>query len=102
MRLARHNRQFETPRLEAELVDIYFRKPLEGEQGEYMPVARALQIIGGSTTQKLSAVNIGRAFMDQGYKQVRRAYSRGYVVVQRDAQEIKSRLQLLATVTDDG
>ena len=101
-RLTRHNRQFETPRLEAELVDIYFRKPLEHEQGEYMPVARALQIIGGSTTQKLSAVNIGRAFMDQGYKQLRRAYSRGYVVVQRDAQEIHTRLQMMATVTDDG
>ena len=101
-RLTRHNRQFETPRLEAELVDIYFRKPAEHEQGEYMPVARALQIIGGSTTQKLSAVNIGRAFMDQGYKQLRRAYSRGYVVVQRDAQEIHTRLQMMATVTDDG
>ena len=101
-RLTQHNRQFETPRLEAELVDIYFRKPAEHEQGEYMPVARALQIIGGSTTQKLSAVNIGRAFMDQGYKQLRRAYSRGYVVVQRDAQEIHTRLQMMATVTDDG
>ena len=101
-RLTRHNRQFETPRLEAELVDIYFRKPAEHEQGEYMPVARALQIIGGSTTQKLSAVNIGRAFMDQGYKQLRRAYSRGYVVVQRDAQEIHTRLQMMATMTDDG
>ena len=101
-RLTHHNRQFETPRLEAELVDIYFRKPAEHEQGEYMPVARALQIIGGSTTQKLSAVNIGRAFMDQGYKQLRRAYSRGYVVVQRDAQEIHTRLQMMATMTDDG
>ena len=102
MKLARHNRQFETPRLEAELVDIYFRKPQDHEQGEFMPVARALQIIGGSTTQKLSAVSLGRAFMEQGYKQVRRAYSRGYVVMQRDAQEIHTRLQMMATMTDDG
>ena len=43
-RLNSHNRQFETPRLETELVDIYFRKPNEHETGEFMPVARAMQI----------------------------------------------------------
>lgn len=93
VRLAKHNRQFETPRLEAELVDIYFRHPTEHEPGEFMPVGRALQIIGGNTTQKLSSVQLGRAFTEQGFKQVRRASSRGYIVVQRDANEIRSYLQ---------
>ena len=36
-RLTLHNRQFETPRLEAELVDVYFRRPQGQEPGEYMP-----------------------------------------------------------------
>ena len=92
-RLAEHNRQFETPRLEAELVDVYFRRPQGQEPGEYMPVSRALQIIGGNTVQQLSAVRLGRAFMEQGFRQVRQAHSRGYVVVRRSAEEIQSHLR---------
>ena len=38
----RHNRAFEAPRLEQELVDLYFRKPTEAETGEFMPIAREL------------------------------------------------------------
>ena len=91
--LTAHNRQFETPRLEAELVEVYFRRPADYEQGEFMPVARAMQIIGGNTVQKLSPILLGRAFMDQGFQQVRRSHVRGYIVVQRDAQEIKNLLQ---------
>ena len=99
--LARHNRQFETPRLECELVDVYFRKPQGQEAGEFMPVSRALQMIGGNTTHQLSALRLGRAFMDQGYCQVRRAHSRGYVVVCRSAEEIRARMHLLACENDD-
>ena len=95
-RLAEHNRQFETPRLESELVDVYFRRPQGQEPGEYMPMSRALQIIGGNTVQQLSAVRLGRAFMEQGFRQVRQAHSRGYVVVRRSAEEIQSHLRSIA------
>ena len=100
-RLNSHNRQFETPRLETELVDVYFRKPNEYETGEFMPVARAMQIIGGNTTQKLSPVMIGRAFTELGYECRRTNHSRGYIVVQRSALEIKERMKGMA-VTGDG
>ncbi len=100
-RLNSHNRQFETPRLETELVDIFFRQPNEHETGEFMPVARAMQIIGGNTTQKLSAVMIGRAFMELGYECRRTNHSRGYLVVQRSGLEIKERMKDMA-VTGDG
>ena len=100
-RLNSHNRQFETPRLETELVDIYFRKPNEHETGEFMPVARAMQIIGGNTTQKLSPIMIGRAFMELGYECRRTNHSRGYIVVQRSGLEIKERMKDMA-VTGDG
>ena len=100
-RLNSHNRQFETPRLETELVDIYFRKPNEHETGEFMPVARAMQIIGGNTTQKLSPIMIGRAFMELGYECRRTNHSRGYLVVQRSGLEIKERMKDMA-VTGDG
>ena len=96
-----HNRQFETPRLETELVDIFFRQPNEHETGEFMPVARAMQIIGGNTTQKQSAVMIGRAFMELGYECRRTNHSRGYLVVQRSGLEIKERMKDMA-VTGDG
>ena len=100
-RLNSHNRQFETPRLETELVDIYFRKPNEHETGEFMPVARAMQIIGGNTTQKLSPIMIGRAFTELGYECRRTNHSRGYIVVQRSGLEIKERMKDMA-VTGDG
>ena len=88
--LNRHNKQFETPRLEHELVDLYFRKPTVNELGEFMSVARALQIISNGISQKLSAVNVGRAFCDLGFKRVRTCCSRGFIVVCRTAEEIKA------------
>ena len=101
LRLAEHNRQFETPRLEAELVDVYFRRPGEQEPGEYMPVSRAMQIIGGNTVQQLSAVRLGRAFMEQGFRQVRQAHSRGYVVVRRSAEDIQARMRAMTCDADE-
>ena len=88
--LNHHNKQFETPRLEHELVDLYFRKPTDSELGEFMSVARALQIISNGISQKLSAVNVGRAFSDLRFKRVRTNSSRGFIVVCRTAEEIKA------------
>ena len=88
--LNRHNRQFETPRLEHELVDLYFRRPTDSELGEFISVARALQMISNGISQKLSAVNVGRAFSDLGFKRVRTNSSRGFIVVCRTSEEIKA------------
>ena len=88
--LNRHNREFETPRLEHELVDLYFRRPTDSELGEFMSVARALQMISNGISQKLSAVNVGRAFSDLGFKRVRTNSSRGFIVVCRTSEEIKA------------
>ena len=84
----RHNRKFETPRLEYELVDLYFRKPLEHENSMFMTSSRVLQIIGSGITQKLSATRIGMAFNELGFKRVRYHGIRGYLVMQRTAEEI--------------
>ena len=65
------------PRLEQELVDLYFRKPSEGETGEFVSVARAMQIIGCTITQKLSSQKIGKAFSDLDFKKSRTKHSRG-------------------------
>lgn len=86
----RHNSKFETPRLEQELVDLYFRKPSEGETGEFVSVARAMQIIGCNITQKLSSQKISKAFSDLGFNRLRTKHSRGFVAIIRTAEEIRN------------
>ena len=88
--LNKHNREFETPHLEKELVDLYFRKPGPAEAGEFMSVARALQIISAGISQKLSAVNVGRAFVELGFERVRTRSSRGFIVVSRTSEDMKA------------
>ncbi len=92
-RLSRHNERYEVPKMEQELVDQYFRRPAPHEQGEFMPVSRAMQIIGGVVTTKLSDRKLGRAFQDLGFEFRRTSTSRGYIVVQRSGLEIKEKMQ---------
>jgi predicted P-loop ATPase len=95
-RLQRHNEQFETVNLERELVDTYFRIPVGDEACEFMPVSRALQIIGGNISQRLSDRRIGHAFSALGFTFRRTNSTRGYIVVQRSPLEIKERQKQLA------
>ena len=104
--LAQHNQQFETPRLEVELVQQYFRRPKEREPAEFMPVSLALQMVGTGITQKLSTVMIGRAFAELGFERKTSRNVRGYIVVRRSAEEMRSLRSLMAvdnghTDTDD-
>ncbi|MBQ6379359.1 MAG: hypothetical protein IJJ56_11300 [Prevotella sp.] len=100
-RLSAHNRQFETPTQERELVDMFFRRPANSGEGEFMPVSRALQIVGGNTANRLSPVLIGRAFTQLGFDSKMRHGLKGYIVVQRDAVEIKTRMRQLAIDDED-
>jgi len=84
-----HNKRFDAPRLETELVDLYFRKPGENENGQFISVANALQIISGNVSQKLSAVNVGKAFVELGFQRVRTSYTRGFLAIVRTAEEIR-------------
>lgn len=87
-RLSQHNRQFETPRLECELVQLYFRQPTGADSGVFMSVARAMQIVSANISQKLSPVHLGRALGELGFQRVKYQGQRGYIVVQRTAEEI--------------
>ena len=101
MELSRHNEAFAAPVQEFELVDIYFRKPLREGEGEYMPVSRALQIIGGNVACKLSPVMLGRAFTQLGFESKMRHGVKGYIVVQRDVAQIKEYVRRMASDADD-
>ena len=88
--LNHHNRQFETPHLERELVSLYFRVPLESENGMFMTSARAIQIIGTGISQKLNPTKVGLAFNELGFQRVRYHGIRGYLVIQRTAEEMQA------------
>ena len=96
LRLARHNRQFETPRLEYELASLYFAHPTGAKPGEFMSVARAMQIVSANISQKLSAVYLGRALGELGFQRVKYNGVRGYVVVCRSGDEIHAAQQSMA------
>ena len=100
-RLSQHNRQFETPRLECELVQLYFRQPGVREPGEFMSVALALQIVGVGITQKLSTVALGRAFVELGFRKKTYHNTRGYIVVRRSAEEMRSMRAMMAQESTD-
>ena len=88
--LNHHNRQFETPHLERELVSLYFRVPMESENGMFMTSARAIQIIGTGISQKLSPTRVGLAFNELGFQRVRYHGIRGYLVIQRTAEDMQA------------
>ena len=88
--LNRHNRQFETPHLERELVSLYFRVPKEGENGMFMTSARAIQIVGTGISQKLNPTRVGLSFNELGFQRVRYHGIRGYLVIQRTAEEMQA------------
>ena len=87
-KLSAHNRHFETPRLEYELASLYFAHPTGARPGEFMSVARAMQIVSANISQKLSAVYLGRALGELGFQRVKYNGVRGYVVVCRSGDEI--------------
>ena len=96
VRLSAHNRHYETPRLENELVQLYFRKPAGTEPGVFMSVARAMQLVSANISQKLSAVYLGRALGELGFQRVKYNGVRGYIVVCRSGDEIHAAQQSMA------
>ena len=85
-----HNHYFEAPRLEEELVDLYYRHPRENELGIFVSVARAIQVMGVGLSQKLTSVAVSRAFRNLRFQAVRTSRSRGFIAVPRTAEEIKT------------
>ncbi|MDO4160997.1 MAG: BT4734/BF3469 family protein [Prevotellaceae bacterium] len=100
-RLNRHNRHFETPRLEYELVMLYFEKPTDIKHGIFMPTASILQYVSANISQKLSPVWIGRALSDLGFEKLMQNNVRGYKVVPRTVEEVRRYQERLALQEDE-
>ena len=102
IKLNKHNRAFEAPNLERELVALYFRVPLLHEPGIFMTIARAMQVMGSSMTLKLNPIRVGQAFADCGFEKHRNKTGRGYIVMMRTAEEIRSYQMSEAMHRDNG
>ena len=99
-RLQRHNEAYETSRTEHELVFWYFRPPRKGEEGEFMPVGMAMQIVSANISQKINKEMMGHAFIDLGFERKTYRNVRGYIVVRRTPEEISRMRNDLAKETD--
>jgi hypothetical protein len=66
-----------------------------------MSVARAMQIVSANISQKLSAVYLGRALGELGFRRVKYNGVRGYVVVCRSGDEIHAAQQSMAMQAAD-
>jgi len=64
-------------------------------------VALALQMVGAGITQKLSSVLLGRAFMELGFERRTCRNVRGYIVVRRSPEEMRSLRSVMAQEASD-
>ena len=97
--LQRHNMQFETVRPECELIDEYFRKPREDEQGEFLSAAVIQQQIGAVPMKDITVVKIGRALTTMGFEDKILHGIRRYRVVRLNESERQLRRH---TLPDEG
>lgn len=86
--LNRHNRHFEVPCLEQELILTHYRRPLQGEDCIFVTSAQILARINAGIRQKLSPVKIGIVMKQEGFEPLRYGGKRGYRVVELNGDDI--------------
>ncbi len=86
--LNEHNRNFETPNLEKELILTHFRRPLPGENGIFITTAHILNRINALIKHPLSSTKIGIIMKQLGFENIRCGGQRGYRAVEYNAEEI--------------
>ncbi len=94
--LQRHNRQFEEPCMEEELIATYLRVPYGDEVGEFLTATRIIELIGGSVKRPLSAKKVALCMNRLGFEQRRTKYSRGWNVIILTGNDIKEEQRLNA------
>lgn len=94
--LDRHNRQFEEPCIEEELILTYLRRPSENEAGEFLTAARIIELVGQYVRTRLSPKRVAMSMNRLGFEARRTKYSRGWIAVTLTGDEIKSAQRLNA------
>ena len=99
--LEEHNDTFRAQDSEEQLLPILFDIPAEG-RGEFMTTAQISErlVSYGNIKKPMSMSQLGMLLGRQGYKSVtrgrRNARARGWIVYQRDAEEINANKRLIA------
>ena len=94
--LEQHNRQFEEPNIEEELILTYLRKPYGDEAGEFLTATRIIELVGMYVKCQLSPKRVSFAMNRLGYRQRRVGGVRGYNVVILTGDMIKEQQRLNA------
>ena len=94
-----HNRQFEVPCLEQELILTHYRRPMEGEACIFVTIAQILARINAGLRHGLSPVKIGMVMSQEGFQQVRVGGKRGYRVIELTGDEIYRNQQAMGRFT---
>ena len=94
--LQRHNRQFEEPCMEEELIATYLRVPYGDEVGEFLTATRIIELIGGSVKRPLSAKKVALCMNRLGFEQRRTHAARGWNVIILTGNDIKETQRLNA------
>ena len=92
--LEQHNRQFEEPCIEEELIRTYLRKPYGEETGEFLTATRIIELVGTSVRVSLSPKRIAMAMLRLGYEQRRVMNTRGWNVVILTGDQIKEQQRM--------
>ena len=98
----RHNMEFEAPNKELELIQKYYRAPMEGEECKFLTATDILERINGCIKEQLSTVRIGIALRTMGIERVRSGNARGYRLVEISPEQISINQRALGNFTDVG
>ena len=98
--LERHNRQFEEPNMEEELILTYLRQPYGDEAGEFLTATRIIELIGMYVKRPLSAKRVAFAMRRLGFEQRRTKSARGWNVVILTGDDIKNAQRQNARMSD--
>ena len=95
-----HNRQFEEPNMEEELILTYLRQPYGDEAGEFLTATRIIELIGMYVKCPLSPKRVAFAMNRLGYRQRRVGGVRGYNVIILTGNDIKEQQRFKARNSD--
>ena len=85
-----HNRNFEVPCLERELILTYYERPVPGAtNASFLTVAQILLRINAGLRQKLSPVKVGMVMRLEGFEPMRVGGKRGYRVIELTCEQIE-------------
>ena len=97
----RRNTEFEAPNKEWELINKYYRRPLQGEECKFLTATDILERINSSVKERLSAIRVGNALLSMGYERTRAGNLRGYRVVEIPFADIERKQKDMGKFTDN-